>query len=100
MSPRSRRRSHRVCLKSSLRRHSRGETMSDGEITGPNDPTAPRALLLLGQNSEQARQFHNQPEHWALLAGHFRAAPLSARVMTDDVSVLTSAELSRYDVIL
>ncbi|HET7770736.1 MAG TPA: ThuA domain-containing protein [Chloroflexota bacterium] len=74
--------------------------MSDAEVFGPNDPSAPRALLLLGQNAEQARQFHNQPEHWALLAAHLRAAELSARVMTDDVSVLTPTELARYDVIL
>ena len=74
--------------------------MSDGEISESNDPAAPRALLLLGQHADQARQFHNQPEHWAQLAGHLRAAALSARVMTDDLSVLTPTELARYDVIL
>ncbi|HEY8745452.1 MAG TPA: ThuA domain-containing protein [Chloroflexota bacterium] len=60
---------------------------------------APRALLLLGQAVEQ-RQFHNQPEHWALLAGHLRASDLSARWITDDLSILNPQELARFDVIL
>ena len=74
--------------------------MSDSEIVGPNDPSAPRALLVLGQNAEQARQFHNQPDHWALLAGHLRASNHSARTVTDDLAVLNPADLARYDVIL
>ncbi len=60
----------------------------------------PRALLLMGQAPEQVRQFHNQPEHWALLAEHLRAADLSARWMTDDLSVLNPRDLARFDVIL
>lgn len=61
---------------------------------------APRALLLLGQAPEQQRQFHNQPEHWGLLAEHLRAADLSARRITDDLSVLNPEDLSRFDVVL
>jgi type 1 glutamine amidotransferase len=61
---------------------------------------APRALLLLGQPARVQRQFHNQPEHWALLAGHLRAAELSVRVMTDDLSVLNPHDLARFDVVL
>jgi type 1 glutamine amidotransferase len=67
-----------------------------GEASAP----APRALLLMGQNLEQARQFHNQPEHWALLAEHLRAADLSTRWITDDLSVLNPDDLRRFDVIL
>src|SRR5436190_1133976 len=63
-------------------------------------PHAPRALLLLGQPARVQRQFHNQPEHWALLAGHLRAADLSLRHMTDDLSVLNPQDLTRFDVIL
>ena len=74
--------------------------MTGTEISGPNDPSAPRALLLLGQNPEQARQFHNQPEHWAHLAAHLRAAELSARVIADDLSILNPTDLARFDVIL
>lgn len=61
---------------------------------------APRALLLLGQDPAQERQFHNQPEHWALLAEHLRAADLSARWITDDLSVLNAHDLQRFDVAL
>jgi uncharacterized protein len=63
-------------------------------------PQRPRALLLMGQAPEQERQFHNQPEHWGLLAGHLRAADLSVRHMTDDVAVLAPENLARYDVVL
>jgi type 1 glutamine amidotransferase len=63
-------------------------------------PAAPRALLLLGQTPEQARQFHNQPEHWGLLAEHLRAADLSVRTVTDDLGALTPANLAAYDVLL
>lgn len=69
--------------------------------THPEDLTAaaaPRALLLLGQAPEQTRQFHNQPEHWGLLAEHLRAADLSARWITDDLSILNPADLTRFDV--
>ncbi|HEX2037516.1 MAG TPA: ThuA domain-containing protein [Chloroflexota bacterium] len=72
-------------------------------MTAPQDPTAPqapRALLLLGQPARIERQFHNQPEHWALLAGHLRAADLSARHITDDLDVLNPHDLPRFDVIL
>ncbi len=63
-------------------------------------PAAPRALLLLGQTPEQARQFHNPPEHWGLLAEHLRAADLSVRTVTDDLGALTPANLAAYDVLL
>ena len=63
-------------------------------------PAAPRALLLLGQTPEQTRQFHNQPEHWGLLAEHLRAADLSVRTVTDDLGALTPANLAAYDVLL
>jgi type 1 glutamine amidotransferase len=63
-------------------------------------PAAPRALLLLGQSPEQTRQFHNQPEHWGLLAEHLRAADLSLRTLTDDPGALTPANLAAYDVLL
>ncbi|HEX2184078.1 MAG TPA: hypothetical protein VHN78_01060, partial [Chloroflexota bacterium] len=72
-------------------------------MTAPQDPAAPqapRALLLLGQPARIERQFHNQPEHWALLAGHLRAADLSARHITDDLDVLNPHDLPRFDVIL
>jgi hypothetical protein len=46
------------------------------------------------------RQFHNQPEHWALLAGLLRAADLSTRVMADDLAVLNPQDLARFDVVL
>jgi type 1 glutamine amidotransferase len=74
--------------------------MTDTSIAGPNNPSAPRALLLLGQSAEQARQFHNQPDHWALLAAHLRAADLSARTITDDLSIVNPTDLARFDVIL
>ena len=61
---------------------------------------APRALLLMGQAPEQVRQFHNQPEHWALFAEHLRAADLGARWMTDDLSILNLQDLARFDVVL
>jgi type 1 glutamine amidotransferase len=57
-------------------------------------------LLLLGQPPRIERQFHNQPEHWALLAAHLRAADLSARVMTDDLAMLNPDDLRRFDVVL
>jgi type 1 glutamine amidotransferase len=63
-------------------------------------PAAPRALLLLGQAPEQTRQFHNQPEHWGLLAAHLRAADLSVRTLTDDPGALTPQGLAAYDVVL
>jgi type 1 glutamine amidotransferase len=61
---------------------------------------APRALLLLGQPARVERQFHNQPEHWELLAGHLRACHLSGRTITDDLDALDPTTLGRYDVIL
>jgi len=54
----------------------------------------------MGQAPEQERQFHNQPEHWALLAGHLRAADLGVRCMTDDLAVLNATNLARFDVVL
>ena len=71
-----------------------------GPATGGADPAAPgpRAFLLLGQAGE--RQFHNQPEHWAHLAAILRAAPLGARVISDDLADLNPAHLARFDVIL
>ena len=74
--------------------------MADTTISGPDDPASPRALLLLGQSAGQDRQFHNQPDHWAHLAGHLRAADLSARTITDDLSVLNATDLARFDVVL
>lgn len=69
--------------------------------TGPDRAPGPvRALLLMGQAPEQVAQFHNQPEHWSLLAGHLRAAGLAVRCMTDDLSVLNADDLARYTVIL
>jgi len=70
------------------------------DIENRTDAAAPRALLLLGQAPEQTAQFHNQPEHWALLAEHLRAADLSTRWITDDLSVLNQADLARFDVVL
>ena len=55
---------------------------------GPRRPDAPRALLLMGQTTAGDKQFHNQPEHWALLAGILRTADL------------TPANLARFEVIL
>ena len=75
-------------------------TTSPVEIAGPNNPSAPRALLLLGQAAAQERQFHNQPDHWAHLAAHLRAADLSARTISDDLSLLNPTDLARFDVIL
>jgi type 1 glutamine amidotransferase len=67
---------------------------------GPRRPDAPRALLLMGQATSGDRQFHNQPEHWALLAGMLRTADLAAAVITDDLADLTPANLARFDVLL
>jgi type 1 glutamine amidotransferase len=67
---------------------------------GPRRPGAPRALLLMGQTTAGDKQFHNQPEHWALLAGILREADLSAAVLTDDLADLSPANLVRFDVIL
>jgi type 1 glutamine amidotransferase len=67
---------------------------------GPPRPDAPRALLLMGQQTGNDRQFHNQPEHWAHLAEILRGADLSARVITDDLADLTPANLARFDVVL
>lgn len=61
---------------------------------------APRALLLLGQHADQTKQFHNQPEHWGLLAEHLRAADVGARWVTDDLAVLNPDDLRRFDVVL
>jgi len=64
-----------------------------------NPPSSrPRAFLLMGQAGP--RQFHNQPEHWADLAGILRGADLAARVISDDLRDLTEANLARFDVIL
>lgn len=60
--------------------------------------TAPRVFLLMGQAGE--RQFHNQPEHWAWLAGILRAADLSARVISDDLRSLQPDYLTHFDVLL
>ena len=62
--------------------------------------TAPRVLMLLGQSPAQEAQFHNKPEHWACLAAHLRAAECASRVTTDDLSLLTPAFLSGFDVIV
>jgi uncharacterized protein len=66
----------------------------------PNNHQAPRALLLMGQAPEQERQFHNQPEHWGFLAAHLRAADLSSRHITDDLSILNPEDLQHFDVVL
>jgi type 1 glutamine amidotransferase len=58
----------------------------------------PRAFLLLGQAGE--RQFHNTPDHWAHLSSIMRELELEARVISDDVGDLNSANLARFDVIL
>jgi type 1 glutamine amidotransferase len=60
--------------------------------------SAPRAFLLTGQG--RGRDFHNTPDHWALLAQLLRAADLSARVISDDLDDLNPANLARFDVIL
>jgi type 1 glutamine amidotransferase len=52
----------------------------------------------MGQAGE--RQFHNQPEHWELLAGNLRSADLATRVISDDLSAMTDANLGRFDAIL
>lgn len=67
---------------------------------GPRRPGAPRALLLMGQATGGDRQFHNQPEHWGLLAGILRTADLAAAVITDDLADLTPANLARFDVLV
>src|SRR3712207_6417255 len=59
---------------------------------------APRAFLLMGQAGP--KQFHNQPEHWSLLAGILRAADLAARVITDDLACLRPDYLAQFDVLL
>lgn len=69
-------------------------------ILGPPRPDAPRALLLMGQQTSGDRQFHNQPEHWALLADILRRADLGARVITDDMADLAPDNLTRFDVIV
>src|SRR5258708_4592378 len=61
-------------------------------------PRKPRAFLLLGQAGE--RQFHNTPEHWAQLGSILRGLDLDARVISDDLSDLNAANLSRFDVLL
>lgn len=60
--------------------------------------TPPRAFLLLGQAG--ARQFHNQPEHWAWLASILRSADLGARVIVDDPAWLRADMLAMFDVLL
>ncbi len=78
-----------------------GVTGGSGEAaSAARAGAAPRALLLMGQAPEQEKQFHNQPEHWGLLAGHLRAADLSTRHMTDDLSVLNPTNLASFDVVL
>jgi len=67
-------------------------------VTLENANPKPRAFLLLGQAGP--RQFHNGPEHWAHLAAILRAADLDARVISDDLTDLNPANLSRFDVIL
>jgi uncharacterized protein len=67
---------------------------------GPPRADAPRALLLMGQQTRGDRQYHNQPEHWALLAAILRGADLAARVISDDMADLGAASLARFDVIL
>jgi len=67
---------------------------------GPPRADAPRAFLLMGQQTSGDRQFHNQPEHWSCLAEILRGADLSARVISDDLADLTPANLARFDVIL
>lgn len=61
---------------------------------------APRVLLLMGQSPAQARQYHNQSGHWALLAGNLRRSEVAARWITDDMNVLNPAFLQQIDVIL
>lgn len=73
--------------------------MASSESAAAQGSSAPRALLLMGQPPEQ-RQFHNQPEHWGLLAEHLRAAELSTRVITDDLSILNPRDLAGFDVLL
>jgi type 1 glutamine amidotransferase len=59
-----------------------------------------KAFLLMGQATANGRQFHNQPEHWALLAGTLRGAELESRVISDDLADLNAENLPRFDVIL
>src|SRR5947209_2562628 len=54
----------------------------------------------MGQQTNGDRQFHNQPEHWGLLAEILRGADLSNRVISDDLLELTPSNLARFDVIL
>ena len=58
----------------------------------------PRAFLLMGQAGP--RQFHNQPEHWAELAGILRSADLGARTLSDDLACLRPDFLAQFDVLL
>ncbi|HEX2517034.1 MAG TPA: ThuA domain-containing protein [Chloroflexota bacterium] len=68
--------------------------------TEEEETAAPRALLLLGQPARIERQFHNQPEHWELLAGHLRAAQLGTRRLSDDLGLLNPQTLAGCDVLL
>jgi type 1 glutamine amidotransferase len=52
----------------------------------------------LGQVGE--KQFHNTPDHWAVLAALLRGLDLEARVISDDVGELNLDNLNRFDVIL
>ena len=74
--------------------------MSDPAPADQENAQAPRALLLLGQPARIERQFHNQPEHWELLAGHLRAASLSTRRLSDDLRLLDPQSLAECDVLL
>jgi type 1 glutamine amidotransferase len=56
--------------------------------------------MLLGQPPAQEAQFHNQPEHWASLASHLRAADCAHRVISDDLAILTPEFLAGIDVIV
>ena len=70
-----------------------------GPVTdGQASTRAPRAFLLLGQG--EGREYHNTPDHWALLASLLRAADLGARAISDDLADLNARHLARFDVIL
>lgn len=76
-----------------------GSATADQALGGGEVATRPpRAFLLTGQ--ENPRQFHNTPDHWALLAAILRAADLGARTISDDLADLNPRNLARFDVIL
>ena len=62
---------------------------------------APRALLLMGQATSGDRQFHNQPEHWALPGRDPARRPTSSAARDHRrPGRPDAANLARFDVIL